>query len=49
MFQGVSLAKTLPFQTVLMDSWYAAQKVMAAIDQAQKLYYCPLRAQSLGG
>ena len=49
MFQGVLFAKSLPFQAVLMDSWYAAQKVMAVIDQAQKLYYCPLRAQSLGG
>ena len=47
MFQGVRLAKALPFQAVLMDSWYAAQKVMAVIDQAQKLYYCPLKRNRL--
>ena len=47
MFQGVLLAKLLPFRAVLMDSWYAAQKVMAAIDQAQKLYYCPLKRNRL--
>ena len=47
MFQGVCLAKSLPFQAVLMDSWYAAQKVMAAIDQAHKLYYCPLKRNRL--
>lgn len=47
MFQGVCLAKSMPFQAVLMDSWYAAQKVMAAIDQAHKLYYCPLKRNRL--
>ena len=47
MFQGVCLAKSLPFRAVLMDSWYAAQKVMAAVDQAHKLYYCPLKRNRL--
>ena len=47
MFQGVLFAKSLPFQAVLMDSWYAAQKVMTVIDQAQKLYYCPLKRNRL--
>ena len=47
MFQGVCLAKSTPFQAVLMDSWYAAQKVIAAIDQAHKLYYCPLKRNRL--
>lgn len=36
-------AKALPFQTVLMDSWYATQKLMAQIDQLGKFYYCPLK------
>ncbi len=26
-----------------MDSWYATQKLMAQIDQLQKVYYCPLK------
>jgi len=28
---------------VLMDSWYAAQKLMALIEQLGKIYYCPLK------
>jgi hypothetical protein len=35
--------KQLPFQTVLMDSWYAAQKLMGHIDHLGKIYYCPLK------
>lgn len=35
--------KQLPFRTVLMDSWDATQKLMAQIDQLEKLYYCPLK------
>ncbi|MGA7953029.1 MAG: transposase [Gloeobacterales cyanobacterium] len=43
MFSQVLEHKALPFRAVLMDSWYAAQKVMAAIDNANKIYYCPLK------
>jgi hypothetical protein len=43
MLKGVVYSKELPFSTVLMDSWYATQKLMAQIDQLQKLYYCPLK------
>jgi hypothetical protein len=39
--------KQLPFQTVLMDSWYAAQKLMEAIDTLSKIYYCPLKVNRL--
>lgn len=35
--------KQLPVRTVLMDSWYASQKLMAQIDQLGKVYYCPLK------
>jgi hypothetical protein len=35
--------KQLPFNKVLMDSWYATQKLMAQIEQLEKLYYCPLK------
>jgi len=40
---SVVYSKQLPFTTVLMDSWYATQKLMAQIDQLQKVYYCPLK------
>jgi hypothetical protein len=43
MFNGVVHAKALPFRTVLMDSWYATQKLMAQIDHLGKCYYCPLK------
>lgn len=43
MLDGVVYNKQLPFTTVLMDSWYATQKLMAQIDQLDKVYYCPLK------
>lgn len=43
MLDGVAYSKQLPFTRVLMDSWYATQKLMAQIDQLQKVYYCPLK------
>ncbi|NER79883.1 MAG: transposase [Leptolyngbya sp. SIO1D8] len=43
MLEAVVYAKALPFRTVLMDSWYATQKLMAQIDQLGKVYYCPLK------
>jgi hypothetical protein len=33
MLDGVVYSKQLLFTTVLMDSWYATQKLMAQIDQ----------------
>jgi hypothetical protein len=44
MLNGAVYSKQLPFTTVLMDSWYATQKLMAQIDQLQKVYYCPLKS-----
>ena len=44
MLSLVVYAKKLPFQAVLMDSWYATKKVMLHIEQLQKIYYCPLKA-----
>ena len=43
MLDGVVYSKQLAFTTVLMDSWYATQKLMAQIDQLEKVYYCPLK------
>lgn len=39
--------KQLMFRTVLMDGWYAAQKLMGHIDGLGKIYYCPLRRNRL--
>jgi hypothetical protein len=43
MLKCVVYNKQLPFTTVLMDSWYGTQKLMAQIEQLQKVYYCPLK------
>jgi hypothetical protein len=43
MLEGVVYSKQIPFSTVLMDSWYATQALMAQIDQLDKRYYCPLK------
>ena len=32
----------LPFETVLMDSWYATKDLMLLIEGMGKRYYCPL-------
>ena len=39
--------KKIPFKTVLMDSWYATQRLMGLIDNLGKLYYCPLKSNRL--
>ena len=43
MLNSVVYSKQLPFTTVLMDNWYATQKLMTQINQLQKVYYCPLK------
>ena len=37
-------SRKLPFQSVLMDSWYATKDVMLHIEKLQKTYYCPLKS-----
>lgn len=44
MLNGVMYSKQLPFTTVLMDSWYASQKLMAQVEYLGKVYYCPLKS-----
>ncbi len=43
MLEGAVYSKQLAFTHVLMDSWYATQKLMAQIDRLGKVYYCPLK------
>jgi hypothetical protein len=47
MLNGVVHHKRLPFRTVLMDTWYATQKLMAQIESLNKIYYCPLKTNRL--
>jgi hypothetical protein len=39
--------RQLPFQTVLMDAWYAAKEVMLQIARMGKIFYCPLKSNRL--
>ena len=43
MWRTVVHVECLPFQTVLMDSWYASMKVIKVIEKAGKIYYCPIK------
>lgn len=44
---GMILHRELPFQTVLMDAWYAAKEVMVQIAGMGKTFYCPLKSNRL--
>jgi hypothetical protein len=35
--------KQLPFQAVLMDTWYATKDLMLFVESLNKVYYCPLK------
>ena len=39
--------KRLPFEAVLMDSWYATKDLMLHIEKLGKGYYCPLKSNRL--
>ncbi len=39
----------IPVKTVLMDSFYPTQRLMALIDNLGKIYYCPLKINRLVG
>ena len=43
MLNDVVLKKKIPAAKVFMDSWYAAQKLMALIDNLGKIYYVLLK------
>lgn len=47
MLRGAVFAKQLPFAVVLMDSWYAAKKLMATVEELDKVYYCRLKTNRL--
>lgn len=41
------LYRQIPFQTVLMDAWYATKEMMMQIARAAKTFYCPLKSNRL--
>lgn len=47
MLKDAIAQKKISFAKVLMDSWYAAQKLMALIDNLGKIYYVPLKKNRL--
>ncbi|BAZ69962.1 hypothetical protein NIES4106_47430 [Fischerella sp. NIES-4106] len=47
MLLGLVYQKLLPFDTVLMDTWYAVNNLMLYIDSLDKTYYCPLKTNRL--
>ena len=47
MLQNLVYQKLLPFDTVLMDTWYAVHSLMLYIDSLEKVYYCPLKNNRL--
>lgn len=47
MLQNLVYQKLLPFDTVLMDTWYAVNNLMLYIDSLDKIYFCPLKTNRL--
>jgi Transposase DDE domain len=43
MLINIVYQKQLPFEAVLMDTWYATRDLMLFIESLQKFYYCPLK------
>ena len=41
MLQNLVYHQLFPFDTVLMDTWYAVKSFMLYIDNLDKIYYCP--------
>ncbi|NEP85200.1 MAG: hypothetical protein F6K39_48215 [Okeania sp. SIO3B3] len=39
--------KKIPVKKVLIESWYATQRLMALIENLGKIYYCPLKKNRL--
>jgi hypothetical protein len=43
MLVNIVYQKQLPFEAVLMDTWYATRDLMLFIESLRKFYYCPLK------
>ena len=47
MLQNLVYHQLFPFDTVLMDTWYAVNSFMLYIDSLDKIYDCPLKRNQL--
>jgi hypothetical protein len=47
MLQNLVYHQLFPFDTVLIDTWYAVNSLMPYIDNLDKIYYCPLEKDRL--
>ena len=47
MLRNAHFVKRLPFETVLVDAWYASMDVMKAIEALDKVYYVPVKRNRL--
>ena len=47
MLQKLVYHQLFPFNTVLMDTWYALNSLMLYIDSLDKIYSCPLKKDRL--
>lgn len=47
MLNNAFYSKQIPFKTVLMDSWYASNKMMLFIHNLGKKFYCPIKKNRL--
>lgn len=47
MLDNVIKHKKIAFKTVLMDSWYASNKLMLYVSDMGKLFYCPIKRTRL--
>ena len=47
MLRNAHFVKRLPFETVLVDAWYASMDVMRAIETLSKVYSAPLKRNRL--
>jgi Transposase DDE domain len=47
MLKSLVYHRYMPFDTVLMDTWYAVKSLMLYIDILEKVYYCPLKTNRL--
>lgn len=44
MIQGAVYQKQLAFQTVLMDTWYATNRLMQFVHDLKKTFYCAIKS-----
>lgn len=47
MLQDAVFKKSIVFKYVLMDTWYAVEYLMKAIEALNKIYYCPIKSNRM--